>query len=89
MHFPVLPSPQKHIQIKITNYHFYLFSLARTINIRSATHVPHTHTFAVESRLAPYCGAVRTCAHSSVFPALYARFSGSMEEDALYASGAS
>ncbi len=57
MYFPVLQSPQKHSQIKITNYYFRPLSSAQSINIGSATHVPHAHTFAVISRLAPHCTA--------------------------------
>ncbi len=54
MYFPVPQSPQKHIQIKITNYYFYLLSSKHTINIGSAMYMPHAHTFTVVSRLAPH-----------------------------------
>ncbi len=61
---------------KITNYYFCLFSFAHTINIWSATHVPHAHTFAVVSRFAPQrtiqCGAGRyEPVHTQVCSQLY------------------
>ncbi len=61
-YFPFLQLPQKLIQIKITNYHFFLLSFTHNINIGSAAHVPHAHTFAVVCRLALH----RTTLHRNI-----------------------
>ncbi len=56
MYFPVLQLPQKHIQIKITNYYFYLLNSTHTINCISFARSSCAH---IRTRIVPF-GAVRS-----------------------------